>query len=329
MYQELTKCQAPPLAPVGRTPQEAASSYEGSRPVEHQMAFDINAALADLFRAACVQPGAWLAALSQVAPHRPTQARRAFRDFMSWDDDQRNQAMSALEGAIDWAAEDHGERLQEVICEYQLSPGLAHALYACWPASERDAIIEPYNRWRNAVNKLVTKYQRLAFKLANQQQQRTGGDGEWVSHAFFALIRAAEMYDDPDKAEFISFAYRWIQFDLKKASEREYEHHGLTSYSLDTHSEDRNPLNDIEESFVGLVPGPNRQFVVINRTKEVSAAISVLTERERVVIRRLYGLNEQEEVVTAEDISRDLGVTRARIYQIKALALSKMQLVAV
>ncbi len=303
----------------------APNDQSGGQPVEHQIARDIGLSLTNLFRAAGRRPDIWNAALERMAPRRPTQARRAFRQFMSWDDDQRNQAMSALEDAIDGAAEDQGERLQSVISEYQLSPGLAHALFACWPAFERDAINAPYKQWRNAVNTLVSKYQRLAFKLANQQQHRIGENREWVSHAFFALIRAAEMYDDPGKAEFMTFAYRWIQFELKKASEREHDNNELRSLTLDTHSEARNLLNGDEEGLVGLMPNPNRQFVAINRAKEVCSAISLLTERERFVIRRLYGLNEQEQVSTADQISRDVGVTRARIYQIKASAFSKMR----
>lgn len=244
---------------------------------------------------------------------------------MSWSDEQRNKAMSALEGAIYWAAEDQGDLLQGVISEYQLSPGLGHAIFACWPASERDAISEPYNRWRDAVNTLVIKYQRLAIKLANQQQHKAEGNGEWASHAFFALIRAAEMYDDPGKAKFITFAYRWIQFELKKVSQREYENKKLTLLTLDTNSEPRNSLNGYGEGLVGLMANPNQQFVAANRAKEVCSAISLLTEREQFVIRRLYGVNEHDQASTADQISRELGVTKARIYQIKAQALSTMR----
>lgn len=315
------------LAPVNQPNREEVSPIDpsGGQPMEHQIARDIGFSLTSLFRAAGKRPDIWSVALKRMAPHSPTQARRAFRQFMSWNNNQRSTAMSALEIAIDRAADDQGELLQGVISKYQLSPGLAHTLFACWPASERDAISEPYNLWRNAVNKLVTRYQRLAFKLANQQQQRTGGDGGWVSHAFFALIRAAEMYDNPGKAEFMTFAYRWIQFELKKESKREYASDKLTSLTLDTHSEARNLLNGDGEILIGLMPNPNHQFSAISRAKEVCSAISLLTERERFVIRRLYGLNEEELTSTAHQVSLDIGVTRARIYQIKATAFSKLR----
>lgn len=304
---------------------------EGERtaaPEEHAMALKIQEGMSSLCVAATRRPEVWEKALASLAPKRPTQIRRAFRDYMTWDDEQRSQAMAALEGAIDWAKSGRHSLLEEVVTEFKLSPRFVHAIVTHWPESEFDAIGKPYNHWRNSVNALVTKYQRLAFKLANQFQARAIGEGDWVSHAFFALIKAAEMYDDPGKAEFMTFAYRWIQFDLKKAYEREPDHKSLTSFVSDTHSENRSALGDEEDCFVGLVPGPNRQFVAINRTKEISAAIAVLTERERVVIKRLYGLNEREEEITADEISKDLGVTRARIYQIRAQALAKMQKIA-
>jgi len=315
------------LAPANKPNCEEVAPIDpsGGQPMEHQIARDIGFSLTSLFRAAGKRPDIWSAALKRMAPHSPTQARRAFRQFMSWNNNQRSKAMSALEIAIDRAADDQGELLQGVISKYQLSPGLAHTLFACWPASERDAISEPYNRWRDAVNKLVNKYQRLAFKLANQQRQRTGGDEEWVSYAFFALIKAAEMYDDPGKAEFMTFAYRWIQYELKKTSEREYESAKLTSLTLDTHSEAKLLLNGDEKALVGLMANPDQQFMAVNRAKEVCSVISLLTERERFVIRRLYGLNEEELTSTADQISRDIGVTRARIYQIKASAFSKIR----
>jgi RNA polymerase sigma factor (sigma-70 family) len=287
------------------------------------LAVEVSKCLLDLFRVASAKPDVWKPAIESLAPRRPTQARRVFRHFMDWDDEQRNQAMAALEGAIDWAQHGRSDLLLSAIDEFALSPRLAHAIMACWPAGEKATIKTTYNRWRNAVNELVSKYHRLAFKLANQFQSRVGGEEDWVSQAFIALIKAAEMYDS-SKAEFMTFAYKWIQSELKKAYEYDFEQQKLISSLSDTHSEVRKP--DTEEGYAAsIVPGPNRQFVAINRKKEVAIAVSALTERERMIIQRLYGLNGREEVITAEEISRDMGLSKARIYQIKAQAISKMQ----
>lgn len=315
-----------PGVPAAKAGQIASpASCKKAVPIEHEIAAVIARTKQEFLIAATYRPDVWMAALKSVGPHLPTQARRSFREFMDWDESERNQAMSALEGAIGWAEQDGGFRLRSLVSEYMLSPQLANALFAHWPSSDLDAVKNQYNAWRNAVNDLVTRYQRLAFKIANQFNASVGGEGDWVSHAFFALIKAAERYDDPTKAEFMTFAYRWIRSELKKVYERDAVIKGLTQFDSDTHNKDRSALIGGQDSLVGLAPGPNQQFVVINRRKEVAAAIDMLTERERLVIGRLYGLGEQDEERSAVEVGQELGVSPNRISQIKTAALAKMQ----
>ena len=311
--------------PPGQYPELIETSIENGQGEtrDQGLAVEVGNCLVDLFRVSSAKPDVWKQAIESLAPRRPTQARRVFRHFMDWNDEQRNQAMAALEGAIDWAGHGRNDLLLEAIDEFALSPRLAHAIMACWPAADKGTIKIPYDRWRNAVNELVSKYHRLAFKLANQFQFRVGGEDGWVSQAFIALIKAAEMYDS-SKAEFTTFAYTWIQSELKKAYEYDSEHQKLTSSLSDTHNRSRNP-DDEEGCAASIVPGPNQQFVAINRKKEIAIAVSALTERERVIIRGLFGLNAHEAVIKADEISREMGISRARVYQIKAQAIFKMQ----
>ena len=53
-------------------------------------------------------------------------------------------------------------------------------------------------------------------------------------------------------------------------------------------------------------------------------AIGALTERQRRVIERRYGLNGSE-VATLEQLAGELGVTRERVRQIQAEALEKLR----
>ena len=52
--------------------------------------------------------------------------------------------------------------------------------------------------------------------------------------------------------------------------------------------------------------------------------LAELNDRQRTVIERRYGLNERE-VVTLEEIAREIGVTRERVRQIQAEALDKLR----
>ena len=109
----------------GVVPQSPHEMLEGERKAkakEHAHAVKIRESLAAFFEVAAEKPEIWQPALDSLAPHRPTQARRAFRDFMIWDDEARHQAMAALEGAIAWGKDGRVDILKSAVREYQLSP---------------------------------------------------------------------------------------------------------------------------------------------------------------------------------------------------------------
>jgi RNA polymerase primary sigma factor len=55
-------------------------------------------------------------------------------------------------------------------------------------------------------------------------------------------------------------------------------------------------------------------------------AVEMLPERERLVIKLRYGLDGDPDPKSLEEISRVLGVTRERVRQIEAKALSRLAL---
>ena len=56
----------------------------------------------------------------------------------------------------------------------------------------------------------------------------------------------------------------------------------------------------------------------------VSEWVAQLTERQRLVVERRYGLGGRD-AATLEGIARDLGLTRERVRQIQMEALSKLR----
>jgi RNA polymerase sigma factor (sigma-70 family) len=57
---------------------------------------------------------------------------------------------------------------------------------------------------------------------------------------------------------------------------------------------------------------------------EMASALAALSERERLVLRMHYGLNDRD-ARSMSDISRDLDVTRERVRQIEASAIRKLR----
>ena len=62
-----------------------------------------------------------------------------------------------------------------------------------------------------------------------------------------------------------------------------------------------------------------------NRTVTKYLNRSSMNERERQVFRLRFGLNNQREILTLEEIGKIFGVTRERIRQIEAKALAKIR----
>jgi RNA polymerase primary sigma factor/RNA polymerase sigma factor len=65
------------------------------------------------------------------------------------------------------------------------------------------------------------------------------------------------------------------------------------------------------------------------REKEVAKILDCLSDREREIISKRYGLGERFERQTLKDVGADLGVSKERIRQIETRALAKLRDAAV
>ncbi|MFH1843629.1 MAG: RNA polymerase sigma factor RpoD/SigA [bacterium] len=71
-------------------------------------------------------------------------------------------------------------------------------------------------------------------------------------------------------------------------------------------------------------PPPDAQVMQRGLSEDVRRSLSVLTDREALVIALYYGLG-YEEALTLQEIGQRMGLTRERIRQIKERALEKMR----
>ena len=88
-------------------------------------------------------------------------------------------------------------------------------------------------------------------------------------------------------------------------------------------------VGDEETRLLDLLPDEHQEPPDAGVTKEglkatVAAALDILTERERMVLSRCYGLHTGY-TVTLKDIGEDFGISRERVRQIKERALGKLR----
>ena len=85
--------------------------------------------------------------------------------------------------------------------------------------------------------------------------------------------------------------------------------------------DDSNSLIDImtDES----APGTDNAMEKESLSTDLEAALRVLSDRERQVLKMLFGIGRNE--MTAEEVAGSLGLTRERVRQIKERALRRLR----
>ena len=70
-------------------------------------------------------------------------------------------------------------------------------------------------------------------------------------------------------------------------------------------------------------PKADNALMAESLSKEIERALSILTDREREIIRMFFGIGCQE--ATLEDIADKFGLTRERVRQIKERAIRRLR----
>jgi RNA polymerase primary sigma factor len=113
--------------------------------------------------------------------------------------------------------------------------------------------------------------------------------------------------------------------DLTPARVREICRHSQDPLSLDSPvgSEDDTNLGDFIEDARAEAPG---EVAIRDLLKAaVDEALADLNERERQVVRLRFGLDDEGQVRTLEEVGKAFGVTRERIRQIESKTLAKLR----
>jgi RNA polymerase primary sigma factor len=90
------------------------------------------------------------------------------------------------------------------------------------------------------------------------------------------------------------------------------------------------PIGDEAESCLGDLirdehsPDPEETVIDLNLQEETQRILTTLTPREEKIIRMRFGIREKSDY-TLEETGKVFGVTRERIRQIEATALSKLR----
>jgi len=218
----------------------------------------------------------------------------------------------------------------------------------------------PKSERQEYLNELVLGNLRFVITVAKSYQNNGMDLIDLISEGNIGLIRAAERFDPNSGNKFISYAVWWVKQSIMASLNDNARTIRLPSNIIqenqkkkknenlnidDQHyfkSEDTdvdvtlphcvNLFDEINEDGDQLfdtiinVDADNPEDILNTKDeikRRVSAMLSILDDREKVIIEKSYGLNGVE--MNLEDLGEEFGCTKERIRQLRDKALKKLR----
>lgn len=178
---------------------------------------------------------------------------------------------------------------------------------------ETELIIRAKNGDINAQNKILEANLRFVFNIAKRYKGMGVPLLDLISEGNLGLMKAIKKFDPNRDNKFITYAVWWVRESIKQ-----FIKENTTTYTVDC-----SIYEDDEDTQANFISDETKSEE--DHKKEViSQLLSKLTEREKEIIEKYYGLNGKEEK-NLEEIGKELGLTKERIRKIKWSALQKMR----
>jgi RNA polymerase primary sigma factor len=179
-----------------------------------------------------------------------------------------------------------------------------------------DEIEQLYEEAVKTKNHIVQANLRLVVSIAKRHVTPSNDFFSLVSDGNISLLRAVEKFDYARGNKFSTYASWAIMKNFARSIPDEFKHRDRFRTSLDemfmAQADDRSDQYELEQA----------QKL---REEQIRKILARLDEREQKIIISRFGLDYQKEPLTLKEVGDDLGVTKERVRQLEARALSKLR----
>lgn len=183
-------------------------------------------------------------------------------------------------------------------------------------AEVMDEIERLYEQSVRVKNQIVQANLRLVVSIAKRHMASSDDFFALVSDGNMSLIRAVEKFDYSRGNKFSTYASWAIMKNFARTIPTEFKHrdrYRTTAEELFLAREDERKNPYLEES------------AYRNRQRQVLRILNRLDDREQKIIQARFGLGRGNEPLTLKEVGAEMGVTKERIRQLEARALSKLR----
>ncbi|NLY02459.1 MAG: sigma-70 family RNA polymerase sigma factor [Rhodopirellula sp.] len=165
-------------------------------------------------------------------------------------------------------------------------------------------------------NEIISANLRLVVSIAKRHVGPMENFFELVSDGNISLIRAVEKFDFARGNKFSTYASWAI---MKNFARTIPDEHRVRDRFRTSHAEMFSATEDVRTDQF------EQESAQLQRESQVERILERLDEREQKIIISRFGLNRGREPRTLKEVGAELGVTKERIRQIEARALSKLR----